>query len=127
MKIKSFGRWFAIIGASLQVFVLIAILGIIFGIFRAQEVVGFGEEQMLLRVKWIDFSESISAISSVFVYIGIVMIIISMFAFKYKAKWFTVFAAIYGVYLLLSFPLGTILGVVFLIYFFKEKSVSHDF
>lgn len=53
--------------------------------------------------------------------IGLVLICISLFALRYRAKWFFYFCVIYGFGLFLVFPLGTVFGLVFVIFCLTRK------
>lgn len=54
--------------------------------------------------------------------IGVILIIISLFACRYRAAWFYWFLLIYGVIFLLAFPIGTIVGIVFIVYSRTNRS-----
>jgi len=53
--------------------------------------------------------------------VGIVLLCIALFAQKYRANWFFRSLVIYSVLSLIVFPIGTVIGIVFLVYVFTRK------
>ncbi len=54
--------------------------------------------------------------------VGIIMILIALFGTRYRAPWFQAMLWILPIVWLLSFPLGTILGVVVIVYLVNHKT-----
>ena len=60
--------------------------------------------------------------------IGIALLCVALFVYRYRAMWLFWFLVIYGGVLLLGYPVGTAIGILFLVYcithrheFFKPK------
>ncbi len=58
----------------------------------------------------------ISAIGLFVGLIGLILLIVSLTAGRYRARWFFWFLVVYGVLLLFFFPAGTAFGLFFLVY-----------
>jgi|GEM_PF-6615934 len=69
----------------------------------------------------ISFALTTTAIGIIPALIGMVFLLIALFSSKYRAPWFFWFMAIYAVLSLLGFPIGTVLGIVILIYIIPRK------
>jgi hypothetical protein len=52
----------------------------------------------------------------VFSVVGLVLLCIALFGYRYRAEWFFWFLVIYGALLLLGFPVGSVVGLVFLVF-----------
>ena len=56
--------------------------------------------------------------------IGLILLCIALFGCRYRAEWFFWFMVIYGGVLLLSFPIGTVVGIMFLVFCMTPR---HEF
>jgi hypothetical protein len=54
--------------------------------------------------------------------IGLVLICLALFVSRYREPWFYWFLVIYGITLLIAFPVGTVLGVMLLVYCVTNKA-----
>jgi len=117
------GKILAITGAIFQIGPVIGLMGTVIGMVRA-----FG---MLANDGISDPRALSGAISEVLVMtfaglvvgiIGIVLCIIAATACRYRAQWFFWYLVIYGILLVFSYPYGTPLGLLLLVYCLaKEK------
>ncbi len=116
------GKTTALTGAILQIGPIFGLIGTIFGMletFRVITVEGTGEAE--------DLSAGISAalvstqIGFVFGFVGMILLAIALFGYKYRAKWFFWFLIVYSAFSILGFPIGTILGIALLVYVLKRK------
>ncbi len=62
--------------------------------------------------------------------IGLVLLVISLATFRYRAEWFFWFLIVYGTFLIGAFPIGTAVGIFFVVYclthrreFFNKQAV----
>jgi len=118
----SFGRITALVGAIFQIGWVIGAFGTVIGVQHAFSTLsrsGIGDPEALsksigkaLPSLCIGFSLSL---------IGLILICISLFILKYRSKWFFYFCVIYGLILLPGFPVGTALGLFFLVFCLSRK------
>jgi hypothetical protein len=62
-----------------------------------------------------------AAAGSVFGLIGIILIFVALFRIRYRAPWFRTMLWVLSILWLMSFPLGTILGIIVIIYLARHK------
>ena len=62
-----------------------------------------------------------SSIGSVLGLIGTVLLLVALFGQEYRAKWFYWFMMIYSILSLIAFPVGTVIGIICLVYITKRK------
>lgn len=115
MNIK--GKNIAITGAILQLGTFFGIIGYIVAMlsaFQRMGAEGVGDSEALAGD--ISFALIATAIGLFMGLIGFIMMLIALFAFKYKAKWFLWLLAILSVLSIFRFPVGTITGTCLLVY-----------
>ncbi len=62
-----------------------------------------------------------AAVGSVFGLIGIILILVALFRIRYRTPWFRTMLRVLSILWLMSFPIGTILGIVVIIYLARHK------
>ena len=73
-----------------------------------------------------------AAIGSVFGLIGIILILVALFRIRYRAPWFRTMLWVLSILWLMSYPIGTVLGIIVIIYLvrhedeFTEQSPAGD-
>lgn len=117
-----FAKIIALTGAVLQIGWIIGALGTVTGVQHAFSTLsksGIGDPEALsksigkaLPSLGIGFSLSL---------IGLILICTSLFILRYRSKWFFYFCVIYGLLLLPAFPVGTSLGLCFLVFCLSRK------
>ena len=117
------GKYLAIIGAFLQAGPIIGLVSTVVGMrkaFASLNSNGIADTAMV--------SSSIgdvlvaTAAGMVVGLIGVALIIVSLFACRYRAAWFYWFLVIYGVISLFIYPVGTVIGFVFLVYSLTNRN-----
>lgn len=117
MKATTTGRYLAIIGACMQAGPLIGLVGTVIGMKKAFDSLGssgIGDPSQLSNsIGWVLIATVIGILVGL---IGAVLVFVSLLGFRYRAEWFFWFLVIYGAISLLSFPVGTVTGIAFLVY-----------
>ena len=118
------GRTLALLGAWLQLAPFLGLLGTVIGMFNAFEEIS--KEESLSSTEMlsenISFAITATAIGIIPAMIGLILLLVALFASKYRAPWFFWFMVIYSIFTLLGFPIGTVLGIVILIYIIPRKN-----
>ena len=120
------GRKLALTGAWLQLGPVIGAAGAAIGMMRAfttlAEAPGVSDPQRLSA----NISEVLIATAAglVLSVVGLILLCIALFGYRYRAEWFFWFLVIYGAILLLGFPVGTVVGLVFLVFCLTRR---HEF
>jgi hypothetical protein len=120
------GRKLALIGAWLQLGPVIGAAGAALGMMRAigtlAEAPGVSDPQRFSA----DIGEVLIATAAglVLSVVGLVLVCIALFGYRYRAEWFFWFLVIYGALLLLGFPVGSVVGLVFLVFCLTRR---HEF
>ena|SRR6266853_6153541 len=117
------GRRLALIGAFLQLGTPIGMVGTAIGMLHAFKTLesssGTADPQRLsANIGEVLIATAIGASLS---FIGMVLICIALFASRYRAPWLFWFLVIYGGILLFVFPLGTVIGIIILIFCFIQR------
>jgi len=117
------GKYLAIIGACLQAGPLIGQFIAVVGTRKAFASINSNGivDTTLLNSSIGDVMVATTA-GTIVGLIGVILIIISLFACRYRAAWFYWFLIIYGVISLLAFPIGTVVGIAFLVYSRTNRS-----
>lgn len=115
------GRTLALWGAYLQLGAVICLLLAVIRMIGA-----FGKEGSTASAETLadNISAAIAAptlIGSVLSLVGLVFLMVTLFKSKYRAPWFFWFMVIYAVLNLFALPIGTILGVIILVYTIPKK------
>jgi len=119
------GHWLAMIGAWMQLAPVLGMIGTIFGMIRAFKGLRSDTESQVG-----DPSLLSSAIGEVLIatfvgmsiaLIGAVLMLVAVFACRYRSPWLFWLFIVLGLLYLLAFPLGTLIGVVFLVVAFSKR------
>jgi len=62
-----------------------------------------------------------AATGSVFGLIGIILILAALFRIRYRAPWFRTMLWVLSILWMMSFPIGTVLGIIVIIYLARHK------
>jgi len=62
-----------------------------------------------------------AAAGSVFGLIGAILILVALFGIRYRTPWFRTMLWVVSILWLMSFPIGTILGIIVIIYLVTHK------
>jgi len=116
-KLSALGKWLAIIGACMQVGTPIGLITTVIGMRRAFSVLGssgVGDPTQLSAA--IGDTLISTAIGLSVGLIGVILIAVSVLAFHFRTPWIFWVSIIVSIFFLLVFPIGTIMGIVILIY-----------
>ena len=117
------GRRVALVGAFLQLGPLIGLVGTFVGIIRAfytLESSSSGDPARLsANVTGALYATAAGLVLSV---VGLILIYVALFRYRYRAEWFFGFLLIYGGVLLAGFPIGTVFGIVILSYCLMRRN-----
>ncbi|WP_309385238.1 MotA/TolQ/ExbB proton channel family protein [Cerasicoccus frondis] len=116
------GKSLAQFGAWMQLGPVIGLIGTIIGMLGAFKDIsdgGMGEPEALADS--ISLALVTTAIGLVLGLIGIVLLAIALFGCRYRAPWFYTFLLVISIIWMLNFPIGTILGVLLLLYILNRK------
>jgi hypothetical protein len=116
------GRTLALWGAWLQLGPVFGLLGTVIGMIRAFSVIeSEGQGDLKLLAEHISLAITSTAIGMIPALVGLVLLLIALFSSKYRAPWFFWFMAIFSVLNFLAFPIGTVLGIIVLVYIIPRK------
>jgi len=122
---KSNGKTFAIIGVLLQLVPVVCAAVFVFAFIRqidlmaptSSDAANLKPEEITRMMTELMMEQlAVIIICGLAGLIGLVLILISLTANRYRAKWFFWFLMIYGLFLCLGFPVGTILGGFFIVH-----------
>lgn len=118
MSTSKAGRNLAILGTACQLGPVIGLIGAMIGMINAFKTLGsthsFSDPAVISG--GLGYSLFISAIGLFVGLIGLILLIVSLTAGRYRARWFFWFLVVYGALLLFFFPSGTAFGLFFLVY-----------
>jgi hypothetical protein len=115
------GKQLAIWGAAMQLGTLVGLIGTITGIVRAFGHMTESEMAEAALAKYISIA-LYTAAGSLIALVGIALILVALFGARYRAPWFQKALWVFSVLWLLSYPIGTILGIVAIVYLIKHKT-----
>jgi hypothetical protein len=113
------GHWLAMIGAWMQVAPVLGMIGTVIGMIRAFDALSSAAPSQVG-----DPSQLSAAIGEVLIatfvgmliaLIGAVLMLVAVFSCRYRSPWLFWLFIVLGLLYLLAFPLGTLIGVVFLV------------
>ncbi len=112
------GKYLAISGLVLQFGYLIGTAGTVVGMLRAFSRLhdSAATDTQVALASDISLALYTTAIGLAVSLVGIFLLCIALFGNKYRAPWFRIVMWILSVLWLLSFPIGTIIGVIVMIY-----------
>ena len=118
------GKALAIWGAALQVAApLIGLVGTVVGMVSSFESMGAGgtgsPEELAGHIGVALISTSIGLILG---FVGLVLMLVALFALHYRAPWFFWFLVVFSVLWAFGFPVGTVLGIGLLVYLLTHRA-----
>lgn len=120
------GKQLAIWGVILQFGTVVGLVGTVVGMVRAfSRLVGLAEPG---TIPVSDLSADLSialyttVVGSLLALVGIVFILIALLGIRYRAAWFRTALWFLSFLWLLWFPIGTILGIVIIVYLINHKN-----
>ena len=115
------GKKLAVWGTVLQLGFLIGLAGTVTGMIRAfAESANNGETRPEVLIKHMGLALCTAAGGVIVSLLGVVLLFIALFHIKYRSSWFKTAMWIIAVLWLLSIPVGTILGIVVMLYLSKH-------
>lgn len=116
------GKKLAVWGIALQFGTLFGLIGTIIGMVRAFGRLGEMDAAPAgALASDISIALYTTAIGYAMALVGIILIFIALFNTRYRAPWFLTALWILSVLWLLSIPIGTILGVIVIVYLVNHK------
>jgi MotA/TolQ/ExbB proton channel family len=109
------GRKLAIVGAYLQIGLVLGLIGTVIGMMKAFNELGqsgIGDPGQLAAS--INIMLHATAVGVAFGLTGLILVCIAAFHYDYRTPWVFAFLVIYGVLFCLHFPFGTAIGSVLL-------------
>jgi MotA/TolQ/ExbB proton channel family protein len=124
---SSRGKKLALTGAILQLGPLVGLLGTVVSVIHGFNTLessspGIADPQRLRANVGETLYATIAGL--ILSLIGLVLLFIALFGCRYRAEWFFWFLVIYGALLLFGFPIGTVIGLIFIIFCLTRK---HEF
>ncbi len=120
---KQNGKWCAILGVALQVGPIFGLLGTVVGMIGAfNQVLNEGQANTEALANNVSFALITTAIGLAIAVVGLVFIAVALFGFKYRAKWFFWTLIAISILWILTFPIGTVVGIVLMIYLVQKKN-----
>lgn len=117
------GKYLAIIGACMQAGPLIGLIGTVIGMRQAFDNLGSSGVGDTAQLSNSIGTVLIATVIGIVVgLVGVVLIFVSLLRCRYRAAWFFWFLVIYGAISLLAFPVGTVIGIAFLVYSITNRS-----
>jgi hypothetical protein len=123
MNSTSAGKNLAITGAFMQAGLPIGVIWTVMGMtnaFGSLGPSGVGNPAQLSHI--IGGVLIASVMGAVISLIGAVLIFVSLLRYSYRAEWFFWFLVIYGGVSLLVPPVGTVIGIIFLVYALTNRT-----
>ena len=127
------GKNLAIWGVALQLGTVVGLIGTIIGMLRAYVRLADPETaQPEALANDISIALYTTAAGSLVAMVGIILILVALIGVRYRAPWFRTVLWVLSILWLLSFPIGTVLGIVVITYLgnhkteFTEQSPASD-
>lgn len=119
------GKSLALIGALLQFGLVFGLLGTVIGMLGAfneiKEHKIEEENSTEALAESISLALNTTALGILTALAGMVMVLIALFAYRYRAPWFFWFLTLFSILVILLFPIGTVVGIVVLVYIMPRK------
>ena len=117
------GKKLALSGVALQFGPLFGLIGTVIGMIHAfGNLAETGDANAGELANNISIALYTTAIGYVMGIVGIILICISIFRIQYRAPWFLTALWVLSVLWLLSFPICTVIGILFILYLNKHKA-----
>jgi len=116
------GKQLAIWGLVLQLGTLVGLVGTIICMARVFSNMADSETtQSPVLASEISMVLGPAVVGSVLGLIGIILILVALFGIRYRAPWFRTVLWVVSILWLMSFPIGTILGIIVIIYLVRHQ------
>jgi hypothetical protein len=117
------GKWPAVVGVVLQAGPFAGLAGTVIGMLRAFEELrtASGEPDAAALSAHIQFALVATAIGLLFAFVGAVLILVALWGTRYRAPWFYGALWVVSVFWLLNFPIGTVLGVLVMVWLANHR------
>ncbi len=116
------GRRIALAGAWLQLVSVVALIASVSAMIQTFNVTSkFDANAPAALAEVLSQALLPASIGLVFGLIGTVLLLVALFAKEYRAKWFYWFMMIYSFLSLGAFPVGTVIGIICLVYITRRK------
>ena len=116
---RSKGHWLAVIGAWMQVAPVLGMIGTIIGMMRAFEAHGSADPSQVGELSQLSaaIGEAMIAtfVGMLIALLGAVLMLVAVLSCRYRSPWLFWVFIVLGLLYLMAFPLGTLIGVVFLV------------
>lgn len=120
-----FAKITAYIGAVLFSGPLIGLIGTVIAMMMAFETMG---AEGVTNMTQLSHAISIALLDTVAGLaagvLGIILIFVALFPLGYRARWFFIYLCLLSILWLISFPIGTVLGIIFLCFLIPKR---HEF
>ncbi len=116
------GKIIAVTGAVLQLGPFFGLLGTVVGMFRTFQGIALGgTSESEETAEGIRMALVTTEVGLVLGLLGTLFLLVALFANKYRAKWFYWFMMVYSILSLVALPIGTLIGIICLVYINKRK------
>jgi len=116
------GKQLAIWGVVLQLGTIVGLVGTIIGLIRAfGKVAQSGTARPEALASELGIALYTTAAGMILSLVGVVFILVALFAVRYRAPWFETALWVLSVLWLLCVPAGTVLGIVVILYLIKHR------
>jgi len=121
MKMNENGKRLAICGVVLQFGFVIGIIGTVIGMIHAFAELSNGEPDIEALASHISLALYTKAGGLLLSLLGAILLCVTLFGKRYRAPWFRTAMWILSIMWLFSIPIGTILGIIVMVYLSKHK------
>ena len=116
------GKRLAICGVILQFGFVIGVVGTVIGMICAfAELTQGGETNIEALAAHISLALYAKVVGLLVSLVGVILLFVALFGKKYRASWFKTAMWIIAILWMFSIPIGTILGIVVIVYLSKHK------
>ncbi len=117
------GRRTALWGAWLQLGPVFGLIGTVIGMLHTFYGISLGGEESTTSIvaTGIHMSLFTTQIGLAIGLVGTILLLVALFHYKFRARWFFWFMIIFSGLTLLAFPVGTIIAIFLLIYLIRNK------
>lgn len=116
------GKITALIGSLLQLGPVFGLIGTLVGMLQMFSAISVqGADDSGAMSKGVNTALVTTEIGLVLALVGTVFLFVALFGQKYRSKWFYWVMMIYSIFSLIAFPVGTVIGILLLIYITKRR------
>ena len=117
------GKQLAILGTALQLGILVGLIGTIIGMLKAfSEMSNSQEMDQQTLADNIASALYYQATGLIIASIGAIILLIVLWGIKYRAPWFRIALWIISLLWLITFPAGTFLGIIVMVYLYNHHN-----